>query len=163
VQILIVCQLVEGSAEGRGGTKPLLPFAPQAEAAWKSGEEGLAICECLSTALAGKGPASLRRHEDDCHIPSLHLKGSSMPVNIGHKRNFNTLRRAFLAGNAVLMECQSTATGKPVAVICAANRLADGGIDFVPFATMFGANPYTAVNPPSPDGGFFPQEGQREI
>jgi hypothetical protein len=86
-----------------------------------------------------------------------------MPLTIGHKQNFNTLRRAFLAGDAALMECQLAASGEPVAVICAANRLADGGVEFVPFATMFAANPYTAVNPPNPDGGFYSQEEQQKV
>jgi hypothetical protein len=45
-----------------------------------------------------------------------------------------------------------------VAVICAANRLADGTIEFVPFATLFSGNPYQAVNSPHPDGGFYAQE-----
>ena len=81
-----------------------------------------------------------------------------MPLSRGHKRNFNTLRQAFRAGDAALMECQMTATGETVAVICAANRLADGQIEFVPFATMFPGNPYQAVNPPNPDGGFYSQE-----
>jgi hypothetical protein len=76
----------------------------------------------------------------------------------GHKRNFNTLRRAFLEGNAALMECQLVATGQEVAVLCAVNRLQDGQVQFVPFATMFPGNPYEAVNPPNPDGGFYSQE-----
>jgi len=42
-------------------------------------------------------------------------------------------------------------------------RLADGGVEFVPFATMFAANPYTAVNPPNPDGGFYSQEEQHNV
>ena len=81
-----------------------------------------------------------------------------MPLSVGYKRNFNTLRQAFRAGDAALMECQLAATGETAAVICAANRLADGGVEFVPFATMFPGNPYQAVNPPNPDGGFHSQE-----
>ena len=54
-----------------------------------------------------------------------------MPLAKGHKQNFDTLRRAMLAGDAALMECQLVATGEPVAVICAANRLEDGEIAFV--------------------------------
>ena len=46
-----------------------------------------------------------------------------MPLAKGHRQNFDTLRRAMLAGDAALMECQLVATGEPVAVICAANRL----------------------------------------
>jgi hypothetical protein len=81
-----------------------------------------------------------------------------MPLSAGHKQNFNTLRRAFRAGNVALMECQVAATGEAVAVICAANRLPDGSVEFVPMATMFPGNPYEAVNPPNPNGGFYSQE-----
>jgi hypothetical protein len=85
-----------------------------------------------------------------------------MPLPIGHKQNFNTLRRAFLDGQAALMECQLAATGETVAVICAANGLPDGGVDFVPFAMMFQDNPYTTVNPPHLDGGFCKQGEQSD-
>lgn len=81
-----------------------------------------------------------------------------MPLSVGHKRNFNTLRQAFRAGQAALMECQVAATGETAAVVCAVNRLPDGVIELVPFATMFPGNPYEAVNPPNPNGGFHSQE-----
>jgi len=85
----------------------------------------------------------------------------SLPI--GHKRNFSTLRRAFLDGQAALMECQLAATGETVAVICAANLLPDGGAEFVPFAMMFQDNPYTTVNPPHPGGGFCQQGEQTDV
>jgi hypothetical protein len=81
-----------------------------------------------------------------------------MPLSVGDKHNFDTLRRAMLAGDAALLACQSVATGSPVAVVCAANRLAEGGAEFVPLAVLFTDNPYRAVNPPNPDGGFYSQE-----
>ena len=81
-----------------------------------------------------------------------------MPLLPGHKQNFDTLRQAFCAGDVALMECQLVATGEPVAVICAANRQADGGVEFAPVAMMFQDNPFKAVNPPNPDGGFYSQE-----
>ena len=81
-----------------------------------------------------------------------------MALAVGHRQNFDMLRRAMLAGDAALMDCQLAATGEPVAVICAANRLADCGAEFVPFAMLFPGNPYEAVNPPDPDGGFYSQE-----
>ena len=81
-----------------------------------------------------------------------------MPLSLGHKRNFNTLRRAFRTGDAALMECQLAATGEEVAVVCAVNRLPDGQFEFIPFAMMFSGNPYEAVNPPNPDGSFHMQE-----
>ena len=41
-----------------------------------------------------------------------------MSLSVGHKRNFETLRRAFLAGDAALVECRLAASGERVAVIC---------------------------------------------
>ena len=81
-----------------------------------------------------------------------------MPLSAGHKQNFDTLRQAFSAGDVALMECQLAATGEPVAVICAANRLPDGDVEFAPFAMMFQDNPYEMVHPPNPNGGFYSQE-----
>ncbi len=81
-----------------------------------------------------------------------------MPLLPGHRSNFETLREAFLAGDAALMDCQLAATGEEVAVICAANPMDNGGAEFVPFAVMFNGNPYQMLNPPKPDGGFHTQE-----
>jgi hypothetical protein len=81
-----------------------------------------------------------------------------MPLSVGHKRNFNTLLRAFRTGDAALMECQVAATGETAAVICAVDRLPDNQFEFIPFATMFPGNPYEAVDPPNPNGGFSSQE-----
>ena len=93
-----------------------------------------------------------------CTADNLHTRSCLMSLSLGHRQNFDTLRRAMLAGDAALMECQLAATGEPVAVICAANRLADDGVEFAPFAMLFSGNPYEAVNPPNPDGGFYSQE-----
>ena len=76
----------------------------------------------------------------------------------GYKTNFETLQRAFLAGDVALMECELAATGEPVAVVCAANRQGDGGVEFAPFCMMFPGNPYEMLNPPRPDGGFHTQQ-----
>lgn len=81
-----------------------------------------------------------------------------MALSTGYRQNFDALRRAMLAGDAALLECQLVATGEPAAVICAANHGESDEIDFVPFAMLFSGNPYLAVNPPNPDGGFFSQE-----
>ena len=86
-----------------------------------------------------------------------------MPLSSGQKENFETLRRAVLAGDAALMECQLAATGEPVAVICAANRLADESVEFVPVAMFFPGDPYQAVNPPKPNGGFYSQEEMFDV
>ena len=75
-----------------------------------------------------------------------------MPLPPGHKRNFDMLHTAFARGDAALMECQLVTTGEPVAVSCAANRLAGGRVQFVPCAMFFNDNPYRTVNPPRPDG-----------
>lgn len=81
-----------------------------------------------------------------------------MALAPGHRRNFETLRQAFAHGDAALMECQLATTGEVVPVICAANRLPDGEIEFVPFGMLFNDNPYELLNPPDPDGGFHGQE-----
>ena len=81
-----------------------------------------------------------------------------MPLTIGHKTNFDTLQQAFAAGDVALMECQLASTGEVVPVICAAIRLENGEIEFVPFAMMFNDDPYRLVNPPKPEGGFWRQE-----
>ena len=77
-----------------------------------------------------------------------------MAIPKGHKRNFNTLVEAVRAGDVALMECQLAATGETVAVMCAVNRLPNGETQFIPFATLFNGNPYEAINPPKPEGGF---------
>ena len=79
----------------------------------------------------------------------------------GHKQNFATLRRAIMAGDAALMECQHAGSGETVAVICAVNRHVDEPeeeFEFVPMAMMFNDNPYQLVNPPKPGGGFCTKE-----
>jgi hypothetical protein len=81
-----------------------------------------------------------------------------MALPKGHRKNFNTLREAFLAGRAALLECQLATTGEEVAVIVAANGQPDGGAEFAPFAMLFNDNPYRLLNPPNPDGGFHTQE-----
>jgi hypothetical protein len=81
-----------------------------------------------------------------------------MALATGHKANFKALQEAFGNGDVALMECQLAFTGEEVAVICAANRLPDGGVEFAPFAMLFNGNPYEAVNPPKPEGGFHSQD-----
>jgi len=81
-----------------------------------------------------------------------------MALAKGHRANFETLRRAILAGDAALMEFQFTVTGEEVAVVCAASRQHDGTIAFAPFAMLFNDNPYELLNPPNPDGGFYSQD-----
>ncbi len=80
-----------------------------------------------------------------------------MALAKGHKSNFKVLLEAVANGDVALMECQLAATGETVAVICAANRLPNGEVEFAPFAMLFNDNPYMLVNPPKVDGGFFSQ------
>jgi hypothetical protein len=72
-----------------------------------------------------------------------------------HQLNFTTLRRAFLRGDAALMECQLADGGRTVPVLGAINRLPDGQYEFVPFGTLFDRNPYRILNPPNPGSEFF--------
>ena len=81
-----------------------------------------------------------------------------MAIPIGHKQNFQTLVDAFNNGDVALMECELSATKEIVAVVCAANRMPDGEIEFTPFAMLFNGNPYEMVNPPKADGGFCSQD-----
>ena len=81
-----------------------------------------------------------------------------MAIATGHRKNFDTLRRAFANGDVALMECQLAATGEDVTVLCAANRLPDNEIEFAPFAMMFNDDPYRLLNPPKAEGGFCSQD-----
>lgn len=76
---------------------------------------------------------------------------------VAHKENFETLKRAFAAGNVALMEVEVVATGERLAALCAVEQRADGEIDMVPFAVMLNGNPYQLLNPPKPEGGFMKQ------
>ena len=67
-------------------------------------------------------------------------------------------KAAFENGDVALMECQLAVTGEPVAVIAPPTGRPDGEVEFAPFAMMFNGNPYEAINPPKPEGGFFTQD-----
>lgn len=73
----------------------------------------------------------------------------------GHRQNFQTLVDAFQNNDVALMECELAATKEIVAVLCAANRLPNGEIQFTPFGMLFNGNPYEMVNPPKAEGGFY--------
>lgn len=99
---------------------------------------------------------------------------------VAHANNFETLRRAFAAGDVALMEVQIVATGERVACICAVEKtygepkaITDTTrtgrtrtrvgqeleqCNFVPFALMLNGNPYELLSPPLPEGGFAPAE-----
>lgn len=85
-----------------------------------------------------------------------------MPISEDQKENFETLRRAFEQGRAVLLECQDKKTKKPVIVIMVrSDKGSDGKIPFTPFAKMFDGDPYDELNPPNPilEGGFLERGG----
>ena len=65
----------------------------------------------------------------------------------GDRANFETLKRAFLEGDAALMEC-TNAQGEYVAVICAVHQ-ENGEFVMSPFAKLFAGNPYEEVTPPA--------------
>lgn len=81
-----------------------------------------------------------------------------MAIPVGHRANFDTLAKAFANDDVALMECELAATGETVAVLCAANRLETGEVEFAPFAMFFNDNPYEVLNPPKPQGGFATQD-----
>lgn len=72
---------------------------------------------------------------------------------LAHKKNFETLQRAFAVNAVALMEVEIAATGERVAAICAVQKQG-GGVEFVPFAVMPNGNPYELLRPPLPEGGF---------
>lgn len=66
-----------------------------------------------------------------------------------HKKNFETLSRAFSQGNVALMDCTENATGEHVAAICVVTF--DGKqYQFTPFAKFFNGNPFELLTPPTP-------------
>lgn len=69
--------------------------------------------------------------------------------------NFKTLKAAFANGDVCLMECLEIKSQEIVAVLCAVSRDPQTG-DFIttPFARFFNGNPFEALKPPNPEGGF---------
>ena len=64
-----------------------------------------------------------------------------------HKKNFETLRRAFADDAVCLMDCIEKSTGEHVAVICTVARV-DGEFEFTPFARFFNGNPFEMLLSP---------------
>lgn len=64
-----------------------------------------------------------------------------------HKKNFETLYKAFQNNHVALVECTVFSTKEKVAVICAKNIEEGGYISFVPFAIMINGNPYNILAP----------------
>ncbi len=81
-------------------------------------------------------------------------------LSIGHKANFDMLKKACENGDLALMDCQISETGESVAVICLVNR-PDKSSDYyeiLPIAMMFNGDPFDILNPPNmdEDGYAFP-------
>ena len=73
-----------------------------------------------------------------------------------HKRNFETLREAFNAGDVCLMDCIEKSTGEHVATICAI--VFDGKeFNITPFAKFFNGNPFEMLlSPGDPEYAQYP-------
>lgn len=69
------------------------------------------------------------------------------------RANFDTLSRAFDAGDVALVEVKRLSDDLPVAAICAVGH-EDGLFTLTPFAILVEGNPFELYAPPSPDGGF---------
>lgn len=71
-----------------------------------------------------------------------------LKIVLAHKKNFETLGKAFRAGHVALMDCIEKSTGEHVAVICAV--VFDGKeYTFTPFARFFNGNPFEMLVPPT--------------
>lgn len=68
-----------------------------------------------------------------------------------HSKNFETLKRVFDNGHAVLMECKLKSTEEKVAVICAMTKDKEEFV-FTPFAMFFNGNPYELLESPTTEG-----------
>jgi uncharacterized protein DUF6117 len=78
-----------------------------------------------------------------------------MQLTESSKTNFNTLQKACNDKRLALLDCQDAETGESVPVIVAVDF--DGQeYSFVPLAKMFVRDPYEELNPPNPEGGYFP-------
>ena len=74
-----------------------------------------------------------------------------MSIPVGHKKNFETLKRAVINDQLALMECSSIYTTEPAYVLCAVSRDDEGMYNIVPLAKLFDDNPYDEVAPPGVD------------
>lgn len=65
-----------------------------------------------------------------------------MALNPWDITNFETLKRAFAAGDVVLVECKDARTGDYRAVIAAVVQLESGEYEISPFGHLAPENPY---------------------
>jgi len=80
-----------------------------------------------------------------------------MPLEEWDKKNFETIKQAFLDGNAALLDVRRRSDGKKVAAIVAVGKDGDERT-MTPFAIMVEGNPFELFDPPNPDGGYY-EEG----
>lgn len=92
-----------------------------------------------------------RRGEDDIEEPATPEATPIPPALLdGHRKNFNTLRRAWRDGALALVSAIRTdAARTPVALICAMQRNPDKTITPVPFAEMVNGNPFELYHDPT--------------
>lgn len=73
------------------------------------------------------------------------------------QENFETIRRACLAGRLALIECKDARTGEVVEIVAAMSDVEGStDVDIVPLARMLVIADLNSLQPPNPDGGFFP-------
>ncbi len=70
------------------------------------------------------------------------------PLN-GYHNNFNTMMAAAGNGDLALVSAIRKADNKPVALVCAMRRNADGSVTPVPFAVMVEGNPFDLFEDPT--------------
>lgn len=71
------------------------------------------------------------------------------PLTESSKQNFQTLRLAVEYEDVALVSAIRKRDGRPVALICAMNRAADGQVRPVPIAEMISGNPYESYFDPT--------------
>lgn len=71
-------------------------------------------------------------------------------IDVGHRHNFDTLKKAEANGDLLLLSCLDKKTLKPVVVVAAREPGEDekGNIQIVPLAKMFDGNPFEELIPP---------------
>ena len=70
-----------------------------------------------------------------------------MAIGTGDQSNFETILKAAQRGDLALLECEDTASGTTLRVVCAINRRGEE-FEFVPLAKLFASDPYSEVKPP---------------
>jgi hypothetical protein len=71
-----------------------------------------------------------------------------MALRPGDIRNFETLKAAFINDEVALVECTLKTTGEYRAVICAAVKTLEGGVNMTPFALLPWDDPFILLAPP---------------